>query len=290
MIHTTIDEYNTRMGLRDTWLQYIKQNQVQNISYVFLIAKEKSGQVLYPLRKERIKNEQAKFNDILQVDDLVDHYNNLTLKSVFMLKFFLDKSNFYDPPPSHVMKVDSDVYLNLPQLVKLMEEPVLNKTDMYLIGSRFGTRKKPDKPIRVPKNKRKQKFTEKWWVPEYLYNGLRYPVKLSGSGYLTTRKAAECLYKESMKLPYFHLEDVFITGFAAENCGVARWHAHGFNPLSVFDFKKLSKDDILWHYFKTPSVIHMHKFLMYDDLMAKYQHLKEELIKYQHINEELEGF
>ena len=70
MIHTTIDEYSTRMGLRDTWLQYIKQNQVQNISYVFLIAKEKSGQVLYPLRKERIKNEQAKFNDILQVDDL----------------------------------------------------------------------------------------------------------------------------------------------------------------------------------------------------------------------------
>ena len=54
--------------------------------------------------------------------------------------------------------------------------------------------------------------------------------------------------------------------------------------------QKLSKDDILWHYFKTPSIIHMHKFLMYDDLMAKYQHLKEELIKYQHINEELEGF
>ena len=137
MIHTTIDEYNTRMGLRDTWLQYIAQNHVQNISYVFLIAKEKSGQVLYPLRKERIKNEQAKFNDILQVDDLVDHYNNLTLKSVFMLKYFLNESNFNDPPPSHVMKVDSDVYLNLPQLVKLMEEPVLNKTDMYLIGSRF---------------------------------------------------------------------------------------------------------------------------------------------------------
>ena len=71
------------------------------------------------------------------IGPLVDHYNNLTLKSVFMLKFFLDKSNFYDPPPSHVMKVDSDVYLNLPQLVKLMEEPVLNKTDMYLIGSRL---------------------------------------------------------------------------------------------------------------------------------------------------------
>ena len=88
------------------------------------------------LFSQRVLDEHAKYNDILQAD-MVDHYNNLTLKSVFMLKYFLNETNFYDPPPSHVMKVDSDVYLNLPQLVKLMEEPVLNKTDMYLIGSRL---------------------------------------------------------------------------------------------------------------------------------------------------------
>ncbi len=93
-----------------------------------------------------------------------------------------------------------------------------------MIMIRFGTRKKPPTPIRVPKNKNKQKFTSKWWVPKYLFNGSRYPVILSGSGYITTRPAVECIYAEALTLPFFHLEDVFVTGFSAENCGVSRYN------------------------------------------------------------------
>ena len=33
----------------------------------------------------------------------------------------------------------------------------------------------------------------------------------------------------------------------------------------------------MWHYLKTKSVVHMHSLLMYDDLMTKYQHVKDEL-------------
>ena len=33
----------------------------------------------------------------------------------------------------------------------------------------------------------------------------------------------------------------------------------------------------MWHCVKTKTVIHMHRLLMYDDLMTKYQHVKEEL-------------
>ena len=151
---------------------------------------------------------------------------------------------------------------------------------------RFGSRKKPPSPIRVPKNKRKEKFTNKWWVPKYLYNGTKYPVILSGSGYVTTRPAAVCLFNESMTLPFFHLEDVFLTGFAAENCGVARYHSDGFHP-NVFNFKDVTESDILWHYLKTKSVHHMHKILMFEDLMNQYQHTKEELKKYQKMAEEI---
>ena len=104
------------------------------------------------------------------------------------------------------------------------------------ISFRFGTRKKPPTPIRVPKNKKKQQFTNKWWVPKYLYNGSRYPVILSGSGYVTTRPAARCLFNESLNLPFFHLEDVFLTGFAAENCGIPRYHSDGFHAVP-FNFK-----------------------------------------------------
>ena len=60
-------------------------------------------------------------------------------------------------------------------------------------------------------------------MPSYLYNGSHYPVILAGSGYITTRPAAKCLFDESMNLPFLHLEDVFLTGFAAENCAIPRF-------------------------------------------------------------------
>ena len=67
-------------------------------------------------------------------------------------------------------------------------------------------------------------------MPRYLYNGSRYPVILGGSGYVTTRPAAKCLFSESMKLPFFHLEDVFLTGFAAENCAIPRYGFFKLRP------------------------------------------------------------
>ena len=68
---------------------------------------------------------------------MVDHYNNLTLKSVFTLKFFLNESNFDDPPPYNVMKIDNDAYLNVPQLIEILKDAKLKKTPMYLVGHRY---------------------------------------------------------------------------------------------------------------------------------------------------------
>ena len=56
---------------------------------------------LFSIFSQRVLDEHAKYDDILQAD-MVDHYNNLTLKSVFTLKFFLNESNFNSPPPFHV--------------------------------------------------------------------------------------------------------------------------------------------------------------------------------------------
>ena len=70
-----------------------------------------------------------------------------------------------------------------------------------------------------------------------------------------------------------------------ENCGVARYHSDGFHP-NVFNFKDVSESDILWHYLKTKSVHHMHKIMMYEDLMNQYQHIKEELKKIKRNNED----
>jgi beta-1,3-galactosyltransferase 1 len=49
-----------------------------------------------------------------------------------------------------------------------------------------------------------------------MYNGKEYPQMVSGSGYVMTYGAAECVYKEVLKIPFFHLEDVLLTGFARQ--------------------------------------------------------------------------
>lgn len=40
IVHSTIDAFNDRMGVRDTWLQYVTQNRVQNVSVIFLIGNQ----------------------------------------------------------------------------------------------------------------------------------------------------------------------------------------------------------------------------------------------------------
>ena len=52
----------------------------------------------------------------------------------------------------------------------------------------------------------KDKYVPKWEVPVYIYNGEFYPPIVSGSGYVLSRSAVECIYNEALQLPYIHLE------------------------------------------------------------------------------------
>ena len=147
---------------------------------------------------------------------MIDHYNNLTLKTLFTLKYFLNTSNFETgsdddglmadanetysaAAPQYLVKIDDDSYLNLPLLWKSLEQ---NNISQLLMGSKFN---KPV-PWQIPKGNKRKKFTQKWACPKYMYNGKSYPAMLSGSGYVMSRSAASCLYNQALKLPFFHLE------------------------------------------------------------------------------------
>ena len=51
IIHSTIDAFNDRMGVRDTWMQYITQHRVENVSAVFLLGNEKYGENITQLTR-----------------------------------------------------------------------------------------------------------------------------------------------------------------------------------------------------------------------------------------------
>ena len=44
--------------------------------------------------KHKLLEEQKIHEDIIQVKNFIEHYNNLTLKTLFTLKFFLDKGRY----------------------------------------------------------------------------------------------------------------------------------------------------------------------------------------------------
>ena len=156
---------------------------------------------------------------------------------------------FYDSlPPYYMMKTDDDSYVNVHQLLQLLHVEELKKSS-FVIGHRWGTPKNPPTPKRDHKNK--------WFVPKYLFNGTSYPIFISGAGYITTRTAVKCLYKKSLNLPYFFLEDVFM-GFAAENCRIPRYHCNAFHNYPI-PFNDVKGTDILWtNFHENDMMFNMH--------------------------------
>ena len=78
-----------------------------------------------------------------------------------------------------------------------------------------------------------------------MYNGFKYPNYLSGSGYVLSRPSADCIFGKSKRMPYFHLEDIFITGFAREACHIKPRHHPGFTLTDRGTFDK-NKDVFLY--------------------------------------------
>ena len=50
-------------------------------------------------------------------------------------------------------------------------------------------------------------------VPAYFTSDARYRDFFSGAGYIMPWWMLSCLYQQGLKLPYFFLEDVFLTGW-----------------------------------------------------------------------------
>jgi beta-1,3-galactosyltransferase 1 len=153
------------------------------------------------------------YGDILQ-ESFIDAYNNLTLKSMFMLKFVTTIMNSA-PPDSikFILKVDDDCYVNLKSLLKYTN--ILAKYSHTMVGHVLGE----DSPVIRPLANSTERYSTKWEVPYYIYPDKEtFPNALSGSGYLMHSGDVDCLYRRGLEIPFVNLEDIFITGLAVKSC------------------------------------------------------------------------
>ncbi|BFZ06383.1 hypothetical protein BsWGS_09422 [Bradybaena similaris] len=199
------DNYAGRSIIRRTWGTYAQDPKNKAVLVFFVGSGDKEpGAVRRGLRRSRIQEEASVYGDILQ-EDYIDSYRNLSLKSVSLLKWV--KS--FCPNTKYILKVDDDMYVNIPFLMKILQEFVMESAPRAFV---MGCMQVNALPKRDP--------SSKWYTPYFEFGEQTYPNYVSGPAYVMTSQAALLLYEASLRVPRFWLEDVYITGLCARKAGV----------------------------------------------------------------------
>lgn len=173
-----------------------------SVRLVFLLGKPPSEE-----ERKRIEDESRKYGDLL-VGDFVDSYRNLTLKVLLGLRWALDHCS----KVGYVMKVDDDIFVNLPLLTTFL----LSRGENNAV---YGHTYDPSSLVMRE---------GKWSVPSESYPMEVYPIYMSGAAYVISVDAVRTLLETSSRFPVLPVEDVYITGILAVAGGVRRMSTSGF--------------------------------------------------------------
>lgn len=225
LVCTAVSDLKQRETIRSTWGSISSANN--NTDYVrlgFLIGSTKSAML-----QQEVQQESEKYTDIIQ-QDFVDSYQNLTLKSIMLLKWVTE----YCPNVQYVLKTDDDMYVNVPNLVSTLVRLPVKSNVMY------GVLFRKAKPNRHP--------SAKWYVPKNQFEGDMFPDYLSGTAYVMSRDVVPKLLEASGTIPFLVMEDVFITGLCASQCHVKRYNVRGFAHWKRPSTGCAFKDNITGHH------------------------------------------
>ena len=177
VVHSSPEFDDARKGIRESWTASVNANY-PDISVVFMLGTHGDKALM-----ARVKDEAERFDDLVLVP-VKDHYNNLSLKSIYALKYFA--FNPWKVKPTILFKIDDDSYVNVKALDRTLR--AFDTRKPFIMGHAFGMDNKPIFPHRVPRSKRRTKFVKKWMCPAYMFNGREYPKMVSGSGYIMNQE------------------------------------------------------------------------------------------------------
>ena len=98
---SAFDNADTRTVIRQTWGKTCNNAPWCSLAFIVGTSHDQHGQ-------HRLQKESAAFGDILQ-EPFYDSYNNLTLKSIYLLKHFVKQR----PRLKYLLKVDDDCFVFL---------------------------------------------------------------------------------------------------------------------------------------------------------------------------------
>ncbi|XP_035283119.1 beta-1,3-galactosyltransferase 1-like [Anguilla anguilla] len=139
-----------------------------------------------------VEKEREEHRDLLQ-SNFLDSYRNLTIKTMMMLEWVASRCR----NASYAMKVDSDVFLNVQNLVKMLLDPKTPRQD-YITG--MVTRHSV--VVRNPNSK--------WYMPVDVYPDATYPPYPLGMGYVFSTDLPQKLVDVSRRIRPLYIEDVHV--------------------------------------------------------------------------------
>ncbi|XP_041654066.1 beta-1,3-galactosyltransferase 2-like [Cheilinus undulatus] len=173
-----------RDAIRNTWG---KETLVlgQRVSHYFLLGLSKLENGTDPLQEQ-----SQRHHDILQ-SNFLDSYRNLTIKTMIMFEWVLS----HCPNTSYAMKVDSDIFLNVQNLVgMLLKAP----QHLYMTG------------MLVRRAAVLRDVHSKWYVPVSAFPESLYPPYALGLGYVFSLDLPERILEASAHVRALYIEDVYV--------------------------------------------------------------------------------
>ena len=166
IVCSAVDHFQERKGIRDTWMKMSQTNSSSSVTTTVQIA-FLLGETWNETLQNDVYVESDKYQDVIQ-EGFHDSYLNLTLKSVFLLKWVTT----YCPVASFVLKTDDDMFVNIANLVQYLSSPGQVQRRDLIVGSLF-CRVTPVKDL-----------SSKWYSPTFMFNEKVYPDYVSGTGYV----------------------------------------------------------------------------------------------------------
>lgn len=197
MVPVAPSDRTSRNVIRRTWGR-LPAARGQGLQQYFLLGSTSDGtQTL----QQQIMEESRLYHDIIQ-SDFVDSYQNLTLKTILMFEWL----SSHCPSSAYAMKVDSDIFLNVPNLVELLLDAPRRS---YMTGLVTWS-------AVIERDKR-----SKWYLPCSVLPELHYyPPYVLGLGYVFSMDLPQRILDISARVKAVYIEDVYV-GLCLRELGVA---------------------------------------------------------------------
>ncbi|XP_059399318.1 beta-1,3-galactosyltransferase 2-like [Carassius carassius] len=186
MVPVAPHQVEARNAIRSTWGN---ESSVQGKAVLTLFLVGLTGG---PEAQQKLEEESRQHRDLVQ-SNFVDSYFNLTIKTMVIMDWLATCC----PRAAYAMKVDSDMYINMKNLMSLLLAPNTPRQN-YITGYLMWNQN-------VIRNKK-----SKYYVSEELYPASKYPTYVLGVAYVFSNDLPKKVVEASKDMKPFNIEDAYV--------------------------------------------------------------------------------